>query len=209
MTQIINLVRGVYDIIGWPGVIVLMAVESASIPLPSEVIMPLSGWMLIKEHDLGPVFTILAGIYGALGCVIGSAVSYWLGWWGGQPLLERYGRYFLITSHDIEQANRWFTRHGNAVIFYSRLLPVMRTYISLAAGIARMPFRWFLPLTFFGSFPWCLGLAYAGYLFGENWSKIHDVLGPLSITIIILVILGIAYYLYIHIKHYRRWKSHQ
>ncbi|MBM2831712.1 MAG: rane protein DedA, SNARE-associated domain [Dehalococcoidia bacterium] len=207
MEAVFAFVRAVYDSMGWPGVVLLMAVESAAIPLPSEVIMPLSGWMLIKEQDLGAAFTLLAGVYGALGCVLGSAVSYWLGLKGGQPLVEKYGRYFLVTQHDIELANTWFVRYGNAAIFYSRLLPVARTYVSLAAGIARMPFKWFLPLTFLGSFPWCLGLAYAGFLLGSSWNKIHTVLGPFSYTVLLLAVIGIAYYFYVHIKHYQKWKK--
>lgn len=169
--------------------------------------MPLSGWILVKGHGLGPAFTLLAGAYGALGCVLGSAVSYWIGRRGGQPLVEKYGRYVLLTRHDINQANDWFAKYGNAAIFYSRLLPVVRTYISLAAGMARMPFKWFLPLTFLGSFPWCLGLAYAGFLLGENWSKIHAAFGPFSLVIVLLAVLGLAYYLYVHVKNYLRWKT--
>lgn len=204
---VFNFIRTVFDSLGWPGVVVLMAIESASIPLPSEVIMPLSGWMLVKEHGLGIAYVLLAGAYGALGCMLGSAAAYWVGRLGGQPLVLKYGRYILVTRHDLEVASGWFSKYGNAAIFYSRLLPVARTYISLPAGIVRMPFGWFLPLTFLGSFPWCVGLALAGYLLGANWEAVHRWLGPFSVGIVVVVLAAIAYYFYAHIKHYKRWSG--
>ena len=133
---------------GWPGVVVLMAVESACIPVPSEIIMPFAGWMLIKERALSATVTIAAGAYGALGNTIGSAIAYGVGMWGGRPFLERYGKYVLISKHDLELADRWFMKSGSWAIFASRLLPVVRTFISLPAGIARMHFIKFLIYTF-------------------------------------------------------------
>ena len=102
---------------GWPGVVVLMAIESANIPLPSEIIMPLAGWMLIKNQSLGPVYVLVAGAYGALGCTIGSVISYWVGVWGGRPFLERYGKYFLVTHRDLALADRRFNKYGSCSIF--------------------------------------------------------------------------------------------
>ena len=205
----IEFIRNVFLVLGWPGVVVLMAIESACVPLPSEVIMPLSGWMLVKDSGLGIAYVIVAGAYGALGCVVGSAVAYWAGRLGGQPLVLKYGRYVLITRHDLGVATGWFSRHGNAAVFYSRLLPVVRTYISLPAGIARMPFGWFLPLTFLGSFPWCVGLALAGYLLGANWEIVHQWFGPFTTSIVIIVLVAIAFYFYAHVRHYKRWKARE
>ena len=121
--QLLIFVHDVYDVLNWPGVVVLMAIESACIPLPSEVVMPLAGWMLIKERGLGVSYNLMAGFYGALGCTIGSLIAYWVGARGGRPLLERYGKYVLITPHDLDRADRWFQRYGELTIFFSRLLP--------------------------------------------------------------------------------------
>ena len=176
---------------GWPGVILLMAIESASIPVPSEVIMPLSGWMLIKEQGLGVEYVWLAGFYGALGCTIGSLVAYVVGAIGGRPILERYGKYVLITRRDLERADYWFANYGEITTFVSRLLPVVRTFISVPAGIARMNLLKFTFYTFVGSFLWCVPLAYGGYVLGDHWIKIREVMRPFDIPII-LVILALA-----------------
>ncbi len=186
----------------WPGVVVLMAIESACIPLPSELIMPLAGWMLIKNQSLPVTYTLLAGVYGALGCVIGSVIAYGIGMWGGRPFLEKYGRYILVSRHDLDLADHWFNKHGSWSIFLSRLLPVVRTFISLPAGIARMHFVKFLIYTFLGSLIWCAGLAYGGYLLGEHWEQIRTVMRPLDPLIGVLIVALIAFYIYRHIKHY-------
>ena len=185
---------------GWTGVVVLMAVESACIPLPSEIIMPLSGWMLIKEQSLPVSYTLIAGIYGALGCTIGSVVAYAVGMWGGRPFLSRYGRYILISHHDLDLADRWFEKSGSWAIFASRLLPVVRTFISLPAGIARMHFVKFVIYTFLGSFIWCAGLAYGGYLLGEHWEQIREVMRPFDPVIGVLIVILVALYVYRHVK---------
>lgn len=190
----------VYSLLQWPGVVVLMAIESACIPLPSEVIMPLSGWMLIKEQGLSVGYTLMGGLYGALGCTLGSTVAYWIGAWGGRPLAERYGKYVLLSHHDLELSERWFKKHGDWVIFISRLLPVVRTFISLPAGIARMNFSKFLIYTFAGSFPWCLGLTYGGYQLGEHWEQISTVMRPFLLPIILGIAVLIGLYLYRHLK---------
>jgi len=185
----------------WLGVVVLMAIESACIPLPSELIMPLAGWMLIENQSLPVTYTLLAGVYGALGCVIGSVITYGIGMWGGRPFLEKYGRYILISHHDLDLADRWFKKWGDWAIFVSRLLPIVRTFISLPAGIARMHFIRFLIYTFLGSFIWCLGLAYGGYRLGEHWEQIRTLMRPFDPLIGALIIALIAFYIYRHIKH--------
>jgi len=199
--EILNFISYIYTSIHWPGVVVLMAIESACIPLPSELIMPLAGWMLIKEQALTATYTLLAGVYGALGCVIGSVIAYGIGMWGGRPFLEKYGKYILISSRDLKLADRWFEKSGDWTIFVSRLLPVVRTFISLPAGIARMHFVKFLIYTFLGSFIWCAGLAYGGYLLGEHWEQIRTVMRPLDPLIGVLIVAFIAFYIYRHIKH--------
>ena len=205
--QILAFISSVYSSIQWPGVILLMAIESACIPLPSELIMPLAGWMLIRNMGLGPEYVLLAGVYGALGCVLGSVVAFGVGKWGGRPLLEKYGKYILISRHDIKIADRWFTKHGNLSIFISRLLPVVRTYISLPAGIAEMHFWKFVVYTFAGSFLWCAGLAYGGYLLAEHWDKIRAAMQPVDPVIIAIILVLIGLYIYRHIKHTRAYDN--
>jgi membrane protein DedA with SNARE-associated domain len=142
---ILDFISEFYNNVGWAGVVLFMAIESACIPLPSEIIMPLAGWMLIEKLALPWYYNLFAGLYGALGCLLGSIVAYGVGVWGGRPLLNRYGKYVLITQHDLNRADRWFNKNGDWTIFVTRLLPVIRTFISLPAGIARMHF-WILYL---------------------------------------------------------------
>lgn len=198
--QIIAFIAQVYDLIQWPGVVILMAIESACIPLPSELIMPLSGWMLIKAKGLDASFTLVAAFYGALGNTLGSALAYWVGAKGGRPLVERYGRYILISHHDLDRADRWFKRYGDWAVFFSRLLPVVRTFISLPAGISRMPFGRFMLYTFLGSFPWSWGLAYGGYLLGEHWEGLRAAMRPFDIPIIIVIVALVALYVWRHVR---------
>lgn len=198
--ELLYFIGHVYTLMHWPGVVTLMAIESACIPLPSEVIMPLAGWMLIKDQSLASTYTLVAGAYGALGCTIGSIIAYVVGMWGGRPLLEKYGKYVLVSSHDLALADRWFNKYGSWSIFISRLLPVVRTFISLPAGIARMHFVKFLLYTFLGSFIWCAGLAYAGYQLGEHWEQIRTVMRPFDPFIAAIIIAFIVFYVYRHIK---------
>ena len=198
---ILDFVSNTYNLIGWPGVVAMMAIESACIPLPSEIVMPLAGWMLIKEKSLGMAYIWVAGAYGALGNVLGSALAYGVGMWGGRPFLDRYGKYILISHRDLDLADRWFYKWGSWSIFISRLLPAVRTFISLPAGIARMPFVKFLFYTFIGSFIWSLGLAWGGYLLGEHWEQLRNVMRPFDPLIIAVAIVFVALYIYRHIRH--------
>src|SRR3972149_2178087 len=153
---------------GYAGIVVLMAIESACIPLPSEIIMPFSGYLVAEGR-----FSLWGvGVAGAVGCNVGSIVAYCAGAWGGRPLIERYGRYLLITHRDLAWADRWFARYGDATVFFARLLPVIRTFIALPAGVARMNFLRFNVYTFLGSLPWCLALAWLGLKFGEHYQEV-------------------------------------
>jgi membrane protein DedA with SNARE-associated domain len=201
--QILDFIRHVYQILGWPGVVLLMAIESACIPLPSEIIMPLSGWMLIADKGLGVKYVVLVGLCGAVGNVIGSVVAYWVGAWGGRPFLHRYGKYVLVSHHDIEVADRWFDRYGDRIVLVSRLLPVVRTFISFPAGIARMKMRKFLLYSFLGSFPWSVGLAYGGYLLGQNWERIREVIRPFDIPILVIFLALVAFFIWRRLRGIR------
>jgi len=201
--QILDFITRTYDVLGWPGVALLMAIESACIPLPSELVMPLSGWLLIQAKGLSPWYTLLAAFYGALGNLLGSLVAYWVGAGGGRPLLERYGRYVLITRRDLERADRWFAKYGSWAVFLSRLLPVVRTFISFPAGVAKVPTWRFCILTFMGALPWSWGLAYGGYVLGENWEALRRVMRPFDIPILLVLIALASLYVYRHVRHIR------
>ena len=206
-SSILDFIQNAYKSIGWTGVVALMTIESACIPIPSEIIMPLAGWFLIKANSLPIAFNLLAGVFGALGCTIGSIIAYWVGVKGGRPFLNRYGKYILITSHDLDRADQWFQKNGDWAIFITRLLPVVRTFISLPAGIARMRIGKFLLYTFVGSFIWCTVLSFGGYLLGANWEKIRTVMRPFDPVIIAIVVILIGFYIYRHIKHSRAQKE--
>ena len=184
--------------LGYLGVVLMMAIESACIPLPSEVIMPFSGYLTVTSPER---FSLLGvSVAGAVGCVVGSVVAYYAGLWGGRPFVERYGKYLLIRRKDLDTADRWFARYGNATIFVSRLLPVVRTFISFPAGVARMNVPTFVIYTFLGSLPWCYALAYVGRVLGKNWLSIRGYFHNADIVIVAIVLLGIAFYLYHHFR---------
>ncbi len=201
--QLLQLISALYNSIQWPGVVLLMAIESACIPVPSELIMPLAGWMLIKAQSLPSIYCFAAGAYGALGNLLGSAAAYWVGAKGGRPFLEKYGRYILISHDDLDRADEWFKKRGTLSVFLSRVLPVIRTFISLPAGIARMPFWRFVIYTFIGSYIWSVALAYGGYQLGEHWEQLRAAMRPFDPFIGGIIILLIGYYIYRHVRHFR------
>lgn len=180
-----------------------MAIESASIPLPSELIMPIAGWKLIEEKGLSPWWVVLAGLFGAIGNTIGSLIAYYVGAYGGRPFAEKYGKYFLVSRHDLDLADRFFARWGNWAVFVSRLLPVVRTFISFPAGIARMPVWQFTIYTFLGAFLWSVPLAYGGYKLGENYEDLREWMRPFDYPIAIIIGIAVVWYVYRHIK--RAW----
>ncbi len=194
----------VFNAIGWIGVVVIMALESANIPIPSEVTMPLAGWLLVEAKGGTLVRAIWeGGFFGGLGCLLGSVGSYALGAWGGRPFLERYGRYILITPHDLKKADEWFNRWGDWASFISRLLPIVRTFISFPAGVVRVNVVRFSVLSFVGSFIWCGALAAVGFKVGERVEEIHGFLRPIEIPVAIALVVGFVWYVWHHIKSAR------
>jgi membrane protein DedA with SNARE-associated domain len=188
--------------LGYSGILLLMAIESACIPLPSEIIMPFSGYLV----STGQLNLWGVAVAGAVGCVVGSLVAYCVGMYGGRPLIEKYGRYVLLSRHDLDLADRWFASHGEIIVFVSRLLPAIRTFIAFPAGVARMNLTRFVIYTFAGSLPWCLGLAYVGQKLGEKWNK-DDTLKTwfhrFDFVFGILVVLAVVWWVWRHIKHSR------
>ena len=184
---------------GYAGIVALMAIESACIPLPSEIIMPFAGYLVYRgELSLPGV-----AVAGALGCVVGSLVAYAIGARGGRPAIERWGRWVLLSPHELELADRWFARWGRQTVFWARLLPVVRTFIALPAGIARMDLWPFVWLTFAGSLPWCWALAYAGLRLAENWARVREALHGVDVAVAALVAVGLALALWRRVRALR------
>ncbi|MBU6509091.1 MAG: DedA family protein [Gammaproteobacteria bacterium] len=203
LAKLIALVAGfiisTISVLGYGGIVLLMAIESACIPLPSEIIMPFSGYLVLR----GDLNLWLVAVAGAVGCVLGSLVAYWVGAVGGRPLVEKYGRYILVSRHDLDIADRWFQRRGDIIILIGRLLPLVRTFIAFPAGVARMSMAKFILYTFIGSFIWCWVLAWIGLRLGAHW----DTLGPwfhrFDTVIVVLVVLGFIWYLWRHLRNLR------
>lgn len=181
--------------LGYLGVFLMMAIESAAIPLPSEIIMPFSGFLAYQGR-----FTLHgAAFWGAAGCVLGSWAAYAVAAWGGRPFVERYGRYVFISRRDLELSERLFRRYGSPIIFFSRLMPVVRTFISLPAGLARMPLPRFTVYTFLGSYPFCYALAYMGFKLGEHWHTLESSFRKFDILIGALLIVGVVWWIRRHL----------
>jgi membrane protein DedA with SNARE-associated domain len=191
-------IKSVISSLGYPGIALLMAIESACIPLPSEIIMPFAGYLVYagRFESLALVATL-----GALGCNLGSVLAYEVGAYGGRPLIERFGKYILMSRHDLDASERFFQRYGSITVFVGRLLPVIRTFIALPAGIARMPRGRFHLYTFVGSWPWCYGLAYIGYVLGERWEtdpRLRQWLHRFDFLIVLALLVAIVYFVRSH-----------
>jgi membrane protein DedA with SNARE-associated domain len=186
--------------LGYAGVALLMAIESACIPLPSEIIMPFAGAVTVAsiaaQYNQQPLNLWLVALAGAVGCNLGSVVAYFVGAWLGRPFLERtkWVRFF-VTPHELERVDGWFERRGSIMVFVARLLPVVRTFIALPAGIARMNQVKFHVYTFLGSLPWCYLLAYAGRRLGENWDGLRPYFHKFDFVLAILIVIGAAWFI--------------
>jgi membrane protein DedA with SNARE-associated domain len=186
--------------LGYGGIVLLMAIESACIPLPSEIIMPFSGYLVFR----GELHLQLVALAGAVGCVLGSIVAYYVGAWGGRPLIEKYGKYVLISHRDLALADRWFARHGDITVFVARLLPVIRTFIAFPAGVARMRLGRFNLYTFLGSYLWSLGLAWIGMKLGEHWDSLSVYFHRFDALIGVVLLVGLVWYVRRHLRHMHR-----
>ncbi len=208
--QLVTFLQQLFQAINWGGVVFIMTLESANIPIPSEVTMPLAGWFLVQAQGYSVWYALLAGgFFGALGCTIGSVASYALGVYGGRPFLNRYGKYLLISHRDLEKADKWFGRWGNWAAFISRLLPIVRTFISFPAGVMRTNFTTFTLYTFTGSFIWCAALTVGGYMFGSRWEELRAIMRPFDIPIALVILAAGAWYVYHHVKNFREQSEPQ
>jgi membrane protein DedA with SNARE-associated domain len=181
---------------GYAGVVLMMAIESANIPLPSEAIMPTAG-ILVQQ---GKMNIHLAALSGALGCLLGSIPSYYLGMFGGRPFLQKYGRYLLLKTKDLETADKWVDKYGDGTFLICRMLPVVRTFISFPAGVLKAHFLTFCAFTFIGSLAWCYFLTWVGIEFGKNMEMFVDVWHKFDVAIVVFVLAGFGFYLYHHLK---------
>ncbi len=195
-----HFITSVISALGYAGVAGLMALESACIPLPSEIILPFSGYLVAT----GALELWAVALAGAAGCVLGSLVAYYVGAKGGRPLVEKYGRYVLISHHDLALADRWFQRHGDITIFLGRLLPVIRTFIAFPAGVSRMAMGRFVLYTFVGSYLWSWGLAWIGMKLGQQWDTLGVYFHRFDMLIGIALLAAIAWYVRRHLSHLKR-----
>jgi membrane protein DedA with SNARE-associated domain len=198
---VIPFLNGLYGAVGYVGVLLAMAIESAMVPLPSELILPYAGFLVSDPSQVEPLtkqpwsFLIVA-IVATIGNTLGSLVAYAIGAYGGRPFLERYGRYLLIRPPEIELADRFFERYGNATVFIGRLLPIVRTFISFPAGVARMPIAPFVIYSTAGAFVWSLLLVYAGTVLGAHWVDIRHALQPFDLAIAVAVVAAVVAFIW-------------
>jgi len=187
---------------GYLGISLLMGIESACIPLPSEIIMPFSGYLVYS----GRFQLFWVATAGAIGCNLGSAVAYWVGAYGGRPLVEHFGKYVLLSRRDLDRTTYFFEKYGSITVFLARLLPVVRTFIALPAGIARMPQLRFHVYTFLGSWPWCFALAYVGMRLGQSWEtdpRFKEVFHRFHLGVEVALLAAIIWFVWTH------WKRRQ
>lgn len=181
---------------GYAGIFVLSALESCAIPIPSEIVIPFSGFLAVS----GRFNLWLVVLIATIANLAGSVILFWIGRSGGRWFLERYGKYVLIRKHDMEKGDEWFKKYGTKTIFWGRMLPVVRTFISLPAGVSGMNFYRFSLYTFLGSLPWNTGLALIGYKTGENWDILHGYFRKLDIFIILLIVVLAIWYIWRHLR---------
>jgi membrane protein DedA with SNARE-associated domain len=198
---VIPFLNSLYGAVGYVGVMLAMTIESAMIPLPSELILPYAGFLVSDQTQLEPLtgqpwnFWIVV-VVATIGNTLGSLIAYAIGAWGGRPFLERYGKYLLIRPHEIELADAFFARHGGATVFIGRLLPIVRTFISFPAGVARMPIRTFIVYSTAGAFLWSMLLVYAGTVLGANWVQIRETLQPFDLAIAVGVVAAVVLFIW-------------
>lgn len=189
--------------LGHLGIFIGMALESACIPIPSELTLPLAGYMVF----LGKGTVLSMTLISTLGCLVGSLLAYVIGYYGGRPFIIKYGKYIFISEKDFNKADRFFEKYGNQTIFFSRMLPIIRTFISLPAGIARMNLFKFIILTIVGSFPWCLLFVYLGKVFGANWHKVDAMFKNFNYVIVGVLLILILIFIFKKVKAHEKNQS--
>jgi len=201
---VLPFIDSLYGRFGYIGVVIAMSIESAAIPIPSELILPFAGWSVargvIEPLTQSPWTYWGAVLAGVIGNTAGSLVGYTVGAFGGRPLLDRYGRYVLISMHDLDIADRWFARWGDLTVFFSRMLPIVRTFISIPAGVARMPLWRFVLFSVAGAIPWVMLLVWGGLVLGDKWQDIKGALRGLDYLVAAAVILLVGLFVWRHVR---------
>ena len=200
---LIHFVTQVIGSLGYAGIAALMGIESACVPLPSELIMPFAGYLVYT----GRFSLFWAATAGAIGCNLGSVIAYWVGAAGGRPLVMRYGRWVLMSHHDLDRMTQFFEKYGTITVLLGRLLPVVRTFIAFPAGVARMPQLRFHIYTFIGSWPWCFGLAYVGMKLGEKWHtdpRFAEAFHRFHLVVELSLLAAIIWFVWTHINRFRQ-----
>lgn len=177
-----------------------MALETVIFLIPSEAVMPFAGWFLIKDKELGLEWILIAGVLGGFGSTLGSLPFYYVGYYGGRPIIARWGRYFFISEDDLTKGEKFFARWGTYAVFFGRMVPLVRTFVSVPAGVARMNLKVFLLYTLGGSTLWATLLAFVGYHLGANYQKIRDYMGPADYVIAAVIVVGFLWYVYIQVR---------
>lgn len=206
ISYLTNLIISVISSTGYLGIFLLMTAESALIPIPSEITMTFAGYLA----SAGKFNLVIVIFVGAFANLAGSWLAYWLGWWGEKhvvlALIKKYGKYMLISVDEFERSEKWFRKYGEKITFFSRVLPVVRTFISLPAGIARMNFWKFSVFTFIGSLIWSALLTYIGYVLGKNWNSLHGYYQKFEYVIVGAGVLLVGYYIYHKVMKLRHKK---
>ncbi len=201
---VLPFLESLYERLGYIGVVIAMTIESCAIPLPSELILPFAGWSvsrgLIEPLTSSPWSYWGAVFAGVLGNTLGSLASYAIGAYGGRPLVERYGKYVLISAHDLELAERWFARFGEVTVFFSRMLPIVRTFISVPAGIARMPLWRFTLFSVLGAVPWVMLLVWGGMQLGDHWLELKQSLKGLDYLVAAAIVAAVGIFVWRHVR---------
>ena len=204
-TIVLPFLGSLYERFGYIGVVIAMTIESCAIPLPSELILPFAGWSvsrgLIEPLTSSPWTYWGAVLAGVLGNTLGSLASYAIGAYGGRPLVERYGKYVLISAHDLELAERYFARFGEVTVFFSRMLPIVRTFISVPAGIARMPLWRFTLFSIIGTVPWVMLLVWGGIQLGDHWLELKQSLKGLDYLVAAAILAAVGFFVWRHVRH--------
>lgn len=206
LALLVEFVTRVISAGGYAGIAALMAINSAGIPLPSELIMPFSGYLVY----LGRFNLFMVAIVGMVGCNVGSAIGYWIGAKGGRPLVERYGRWVLMSDHDLDRMGSFFQKYGSIAVLLARMMPVVQTFISIPAGIARMPRLRFHIFTSLGSLAWYFCLAYAGMKLGERWNndpRLEQIFHRYHLVVELALVAAIVWFVWSHLHRARQSKT--
>lgn len=197
LVPLVGMIEHTISTLGPLGISLLMAIESCNVPLPSEAVLPFAGFLVSK----GLMSIHVAAFAGAFGCVLGSIPSYYLGYFGGRPFIEKYGKWFLVSKHDLEMADKWEQKYGNYAFFLCRMLPIVRTFISLPAGILKANFKQFILFTFLGSLFWSYPLIFVGMKLGEHTEALKAFWHKFDVAIVLLLVVLLALHLRNHFKH--------